>query len=139
MKTKAVSLMLPFVFIACTLFSQSSESGFKSMNLSKDPKKTRGSADPLSGLNVALEEQEMIIGDYYALVIGIDTYTGAWQPLNNAVRDARTIKETLDSKYKIDHFKTLYNEDANRGNIIKAFEWLMKSVEDNDNVLIYYS
>ncbi len=131
--------MLTFVFIAGTLFSQSGESNFKSMNLSKDPKKTRGSADPLAGLNVALEEQEMIIGEYYALIIGIDKYSGAWQPLNNAVRDARTIKETLESTYKIDHFRTLYDDEASRENIIKAFEWLMKAAKDNDNVLIYYS
>ena len=139
MKTKTVSLLLTFVFIAFTALSQSGESKFKSMNLSKDPKKTRGTVDPLAGLNVALEEQEMIIGEYYALIIGIDSYDGAWQPLNNAVRDARTIKETLESKYKVDYFRTLYNEEASRENIIKAFEWLMKAAKDNDNVLIYYS
>ena len=139
MKTKAIFLLLSFVFIAFSVFSQSGESKYKSLNLSKDPKKTRGSADPLSGLNVALEEQEMIIGDYYALIIGIDEYSGAWQPLNNAVRDAQTIKETLDENYKIDHFTTLYDEEASRENIIKAFESLMKSARENDNVLIYYS
>ncbi len=139
MKTKTVSLLLTIVFIAFSAYSQSGESSFKSINLSKDPKKTRGSADPLAGLNVALEEQEMIIGDYYALIIGIDNYSGAWDPLNNAVGDARTVKETLDSKYKIDYFRTLYNEEASRENIIKAFEWLMKTAGDNDNVLIYYS
>ena len=139
MKTKVIFIALSIVFIAFSAFSQSGESSFKSMNLSKDPKKTRGSADPLAGLNVALEEQEMIIGDYYALTIGIDEYSGAWDPLNNAVKDARTVKETLDSKYKIDHFRTLYNEEASRENIIKAFEWLMKTAGDNDNVLIYYS
>ena len=87
MKTKALSLLLTFVFITFAAFSQSGESKYKSLNLSKDPKKTRGSADPLSGLNVALEEQEMLIGDYYALIIGIDKYSGAWEPLNNAVRE----------------------------------------------------
>ncbi|KPK86889.1 MAG: hypothetical protein AMS27_04040 [Bacteroides sp. SM23_62_1] len=139
MKTKTFFLLFTFVFITFTAFSQSGESTYKSLNLSKDPKKTRGTADPLSGLNVALEEQEMIIGDYYALIIGIDKYSGAWQPLNNAVRDAQTIKQTLETNYKVDHFKTLYDEEASRENIIKAFEWLMKSAQDNDNVLIYYS
>jgi hypothetical protein len=139
MKTKAFFLLFTFVFMAFAVFSQSGESTYKTLNLSKDPKKTRGSADPLSGLNVALEEQEMVIGDYYALIIGIDKYSGAWQPLNNAVRDAQTIKETLEAKYKVDHFKTLYDEEASRENIIKAFEWLIKSAQENDNVLIYYS
>lgn len=138
MKFKALILLVIFAFISTTILSQSGESKFKNLNLSKDPKKTRGS-DPLSGLNVALEEQEMIIGNYYALIIGVDTYSGAWAPLDNAVRDAETIRETLDEKYKIDQFKTLYNEEASRENIIKAFEWLMKSARETDNVLIYYS
>jgi len=139
MKTKSIFFLFTFVFISFTVFSQSGESTYKTLNLSKDPKKTKGTADPLSGLNVALEEQEMIIGDYYALIIGIDHYSGAWKPLDNAVRDAQTIKATLDEKYKIDHFRTLYDHEATRENIIKAFEWLMKSADENDNVLIYYS
>jgi hypothetical protein len=32
----------------------------------------------------------------HALVIGIDRYTGGWQPLRNAVADARAVAEALD-------------------------------------------
>ncbi len=139
MKTKTSSLLISFVFIGFSVFSQTGESDFKSLNLSKDPKKTKGSGDPLSGLNIARVDQEMVIGDYYALIIGINSYSGAWEPLNNAVGDAQTIKGVLEDQYKIDHFRTLFDEEASRENIIKAFEWLMKSVKKDDNVLIYYS
>ena len=39
----------------------------------------RGSGDPLKGLNVA-KSKEMVVGNYYALIIGIDNYSGQWHP-----------------------------------------------------------
>ncbi|MBL4715429.1 MAG: caspase family protein [Bacteroidia bacterium] len=94
--------------------------------------------DPLKGLNVT-KAKEMKIGKYYSLVIGIDTYKGEWESLNNAVNDANAINDLLTEKYKLDHSITLLNEDATRANIIKKLEWLVANVEKDDNVFIYYS
>lgn len=94
--------------------------------------------DPLQGLNVA-KAKEMVIGQYYALIIGVDDYSGTWTPLNNAVRDAKAVEAMLRSKYKFDHFKTLYNEQATRSNIIQEMEWLVANVKESDNLFIYYS
>jgi len=99
----------------------------------------RGSNDPLKGLNVAQAMQTVQVGDYYALIIGVDKYSGQWQPLQNAVNDAREIEKILKEKYFFNHFKTLYNEQATRENILKEFEWIMKHCKEEDNVLIYYS
>jgi len=99
---------------------------------------TRG-GDPLKGLNVSSAKSEMKIGKYYALIIGIDNYSGIWNHLNNAVNDAKAVEATLRSKYKIDYFKTLYNEKATRTNIITQLEWLSENVKEEDNVFIYYS
>lgn len=98
----------------------------------------RGSGDPLKGLNVS-KSKDMVIGKYYALIIGIDKYKGVWTPLNNAVNDAKAIETLLKTKYKFDHFKTLYNEQANRVNIINEMEWLVANAKPEDNVFIYYS
>jgi caspase domain-containing protein len=97
----------------------------------------RGNADPLKGLNVS-KSKDMIIGKYYALIIGIDKYKGTWPPLKNAVADAKAIETSL-SKYKFDVFHALYNEQATREKIIDEFEWLMANVKEQDNVFIYYS
>lgn len=99
----------------------------------------RGSGDPLKGLNVSKSLEDLKVGNYYALIIGIDKYSGSWAPLKNAVNDAKTIETTLKSKYKFHQFKTLYNEQATRENIIKAMEWLVTNVKPEDNVFIYYS
>ena len=98
----------------------------------------RGSGDPLKGLNVS-KSKDMVIGKYYALIIGIDKYKGTWTPLQNAVNDAKAIETLLKTKYKFDHFQTLYNEQATRVAIISQMEWLTANAKPEDNVFIYYS
>ncbi|MCX6335397.1 MAG: caspase family protein [Bacteroidia bacterium] len=99
----------------------------------------RGGNDPLKGLNVAQAMKSVRVGEYYALVIGIDQYTGEWPKLQNAVNDAKSVASILSGKYTFNYFKTLYDKDATRDNILKEFEWLMQTVKPNDNVFIYYS
>jgi hypothetical protein len=98
----------------------------------------RGSGDPLKGLNVS-KSKDMVIGNYYAVIIGIDKYTGKWPPLQNAVNDAKSVESTLKGKYKFDYFHSLYNEQASRKAIIAELEWLVKNTKAEDNVFIYYS
>jgi hypothetical protein len=99
----------------------------------------RGSNDPLKGLKAAKAIQEVSIGRYFALIIGIDKYSGEWKPLKNAVNDAKAVSEQLNSKYEFQSIRTLYNEQATRTNILKEYEWLMANVRENDNLLIFYS
>jgi|GEM_PF-648727 hypothetical protein len=98
----------------------------------------RGSGDPLKGLNVD-KSTTLQVGDYYALIIGVDKYGGSWQPLKNGVKDAKAVEALLRQKYKIDVFKTLYDVQATRKNIITTMEWLAANVKEKDNVLIYFS
>lgn len=98
----------------------------------------RGGGDPLKGLNVA-KAKDMVIGNYYALIIGVDKYKGAWTPLVNAVNDAKAIEGMLKSKYKFEVIHSMYNEQATREKIINEFEWLVANVKPQDNLFIYYS
>jgi len=95
--------------------------------------------DPLKGLNVAQALRSVEIGEYYALIIGIDKFRGEWPPLRNAVNDARSIQKLLEEKYQFHQIKTLYNDQATRQNILGAFEWFMENLGEKDNLLIYYS
>lgn len=99
----------------------------------------RGGGDPLKGLNVSTKPKQMVIGNYYALIIGIDKYKGNWPALVNASNDAKAVEKLLKSSYKFEQFKTLYNEQATRQNIITSLEWLVANAKENDNVFIYYS
>lgn len=98
----------------------------------------RGGGDPLKGLNVS-KAKDANFGEYYALIIGIDNYSGQWAPLKNAVKDAQAVETLIKTKYKFDKFKALYNTQATRANIIRELEWLTENVSSKDNVFIYYS
>ena len=98
----------------------------------------RGS-DPFKGANVTNAAKEIKVGKYYALFIGIDSYSGTWKPLKNAVNDAKAIESVVKTSYKFDVIKTLYNTQATRSNIIDELDWLVANVKENDNVMIYYS
>jgi hypothetical protein len=115
------------------------ETNAKTTNDTTQKIKYRGSTDPLKGLNVAEEKKALQVGSYYALLIGIDNYKGEWAKLDNAVKDAIALEDLLKRKYKFDAFRTLFNDQATRANIIAELEFLIKNVKENDNVLIYYS
>lgn len=99
----------------------------------------RSSNDPLKGLGVAKAMNEVSVGRYFALIIGIDKYSGDWKPLRNAVNDAKAVEKQLNSRYEFQSVRTLYNEQATRANILNEYEWLMANVRENDNLLIFYS
>jgi hypothetical protein len=99
----------------------------------------RGSNDPLKGLNASKAIQEVTVGRYFALIIGIDAYSGEWTPLKNAVNDAKALAAQLTTSYEFQSIRTLYNEQATRANILKEYEWLIANVGANDNLLIFYS
>lgn len=88
-----------------------------------------------------IKEQPSTIqtGKYYALIIGIDEYSGIWTKLNNAVSDSKSVERILKTKYHFDEIITLYNQEATRENVINKFEWLMKNVQHNDNLFIFYA
>ena len=119
--------------------SKSSTTTTTTTSTTTETAKFRGGADPLKGLNVSEEKKALQVGTYYALVIGIDNYKGEWAKLANAVNDAKALETLLKTKYKFDAFRTLYNDQATRENIITEFEWLIQNVKESDNVLIYYS
>ncbi|MBI9065780.1 MAG: caspase family protein [Salinivirgaceae bacterium] len=99
----------------------------------------RSSNDPLKGLGASKAMQEVSIGRYFALIIGINNYSGDWKPLKNAVNDAKAVEAQLTSRYEFQSVRTLYNEQATRANILKEYEWLMANIKENDNLLIFYS
>ena len=95
--------------------------------------------DPLKGLNASKAIQDVTVGRYFALIIGIDKYSGEWNPLKNAVNDAKSLAAQIALSYEFESIKTLYNEQATRANILKEYEWLIANVGENDNLLIFYS
>ncbi len=77
----------------------------------------------------------------HLLVIGIDEYSNGIRPLKNAVRDARSFQKVLLERFKFDgkNCIELFNEDATRSAILKAFDDLAEKLTPDDNLLVYFS
>lgn len=75
------------------------------------------------------------LGDYYALVIGIDSYREL-PPLESARHDARAIATLLERHYG---FQVTLLLDATRADILKSIATLRRELGDNDNLLIYFA
>jgi Caspase domain/Glucodextranase, domain B len=88
---------------------------------------------------VEREPEIEIRGRYVALVIGIDEYSGLWPKLDNAVRDAEALAAVLRDDYQFDEVITLINAEATREGIILRVEALADELEEEDNLLVYYS
>lgn len=86
------------------------------------------------------EEEKTPSGSSWFLGIGIDEYL-EFSSLNNAVRDVQSIAGLLQENYDLSQDKTifLFNREATREKIIISLDWLVKRVQFNDKVLIYYS
>lgn len=79
-------------------------------------------------------------GINHLFVVGIDDYTGVAN-LNNAVRDAQAVRDVLLEYYHFDKSRLteLYNKEATRQNIMQALRKLASDLEDEDNVILYFS
>lgn len=84
---------------------------------------------------------ELPNGENYLLVIGIDDYSNGIPKLNNAVKDAQTVTQLLQQKYQFDeqHTKTLYNQEATKDAILAIFDFYLKTLTDQDNLIFYFS
>jgi len=80
------------------------------------------------------------IGNYFALIIGINKYDDKRIPqLDNPIRDAKVLKNTLVQKYTFENNNVIYLENANRKSIFKALVDIKSLVGKNDNLLLFYA
>ncbi len=84
---------------------------------------------------VATSYPSVNFGRFYALVIGNQDYKQL-PSLSTSVEDARAVDEVLRVRYG---YKTTLLINANRHQIMTAFNDLRKVLTKNDNLLIYYA
>jgi hypothetical protein len=74
-------------------------------------------------------------GNYHALVIGINNYKHL-PKLQMATKDAKAVAKVLENDYG---FKVTLLIDPIRNDIVDAFDELQETLNDKDNLLIYYA
>ena len=117
-------LLLAFAFLLFTLPSFAAERGVKRTTLS-------------SPVPVATP---YLAGQYRALVIGNDDYDDPerlWPSLKTAVADAEAVAGLLSAEYGFAEITLLRN--AKQREIVRAFNRLAQTAQENDSVLIYYA
>jgi hypothetical protein len=77
---------------------------------------------------------------YYGLIIGIDKYRDdEIQDLDNPVKDATQLYQTLISKYNFQEENIELIKNATREEIIRSLDELAKVITKEDNLLIFYA
>lgn len=77
---------------------------------------------------------------YYALLIGIEDYQAdGIAVLNQPVKDAESLYQTLSSKYGFNKQNTISLKNPTRAAIIESFESLSRTVSKDDQLLIFYA
>ncbi len=79
-------------------------------------------------------------GKNYVLAIAINDYKHC-PKLNNAVKDVRDFIALITSKYQFDteNITTLFDSQARRRHIVRAFHHLAQKITADDNLIIYFS
>jgi TPR repeat protein len=95
------------------------------------PAKAKASGAPRPPVKVA----SGAFGNYHALVIGNDRYQ-SWGQLRTAVNDANAVAELLRRKYG---FRTTVLTNATFEQTLNALNDYVKTLADNDNLLVYYA
>ena len=78
------------------------------------------------------------LGDFYALVIGIDSYQPPLSPLKTAVNDAQAVGDLLHKGYGF-QVQYLLDKDATRFNILDALARYEGVLKPADSLLVYYA
>ncbi len=80
------------------------------------------------------------LGDYHALLIGIDDYE-KWPSLGYAEQDATDIRNILVDRYGFspDKIVRLAGENATRSRILRELRDLLETLGEDDNLLIFYA
>ena len=97
-------------------------------------------ATPISKIQINENQSK----NTYAVVVGISDYQDPGIPdLRFADKDAEAFANYLKSKaggnLDADHLKVLLNEKATVAQFAMALDWLMEVVEENDQVILYFS
>jgi hypothetical protein len=82
----------------------------------------------------------VVMGKYYALVIGIDKYTDPKIPsLDKPVRDAERFYNVITSRYLFNSENVKILRNATMAEIVEALDYFAKKVRPEDNFLIFYA
>ena len=104
--------------------------------LSMNEDKTRG----MTMLKDTNANDSVIIGKYYALLIGIENYKDIrYQKLSEPSNDVRTMYNALVKNYTFDKEDVTVLKDPDKKEIFRILNYYRDSLTTNDNLFIFYA
>lgn len=86
------------------------------------------------------QNSPMVVGKYYALIIGNNVYSDPTiTPLSEPVNDATKLYNVLTTTYTFDVANVTFLKNAKYEEMIGAFDKLSSLLTSNDNLLIFYA
>jgi hypothetical protein len=79
------------------------------------------------------------MGKKRALFVAVNDYGGAANDLGSAVSDAAALERKVKSDLDFGEILSLYDANATAHNVAAALDWLVRGVEDDDRLLLFYS
>ena len=76
---------------------------------------------------------------YKALLISNQNYTNEIEPLEFPNKDALKLKSILETKYSFEKENIVHIQDATRSEIINVLDSLVATINQKDNLLIFYA
>ncbi|NOY36371.1 MAG: caspase family protein [Chlorobi bacterium] len=132
-----------------------SENGLYTYNLTLKPGENRLTITTINGKEISKEHifrinyvpKVVTFADkvaresrYFGLIIGINNYRDpVITPLDNPIRDATSLYNTLITNYTFDSSNIIFLKDPEREAIINALDDLSGKITPNDNLLIFYA
>jgi hypothetical protein len=108
----------------------------KLAQLSLNEDKMRG----VTMLKDADAHDSLIIGKYYALLIGIQNYKDSrYQKLSEPLNDVKSMYDVLVTNYTFDKNNVTVLTDPDRKGIYKALNFYRDSIGPNDNLFVFYA
>ena len=100
--------------------------------------------ETMRGPDLPKKKSKLQLGENYLFVVGINKYQDSNLPnLNNAVLDAKEVRDILIEKYQFNstdkRFEELYDENATQVNIIKSLRSFSQKLNEKDSFIIYFA
>ena len=99
--------------------------------------------DKMRGMTLVKDAEtkdSMVLGNYYALLIGIENYKDAhYQKLAEPVNDVNSMCEVLVSNYTFDKDHVLILTNPNKKDIFQSLNYFRDHLTGNDNLFVFYA
>jgi hypothetical protein len=137
---KVIILSVLYLLQAAGLQAQIVSSGKATVHINNRPKVNISAEGNIVSDNSETGKAPMIMGKFYALIIGINDYMDTQIPsLERPVRDAEMFFNAVTTRYTFNTENVQILRNPTMAQMVEALDYFAKRVRTEDNFLIFYA